>query len=60
MAFLFYFAVGKPIDVPKTECPSQEKLDKLHKQYMDALTLLFEEHKEKYGVPADHHLNFID
>ncbi|XP_071165310.1 2-acylglycerol O-acyltransferase 2-like [Mytilus edulis] len=51
---------GKPIDVPKTECPSQEQLDKLHKQYMYALTLLFEEHKEKYGVPADHHLNFIE
>ncbi|CAC5405625.1 Diacylglycerol O-acyltransferase 2B,2-acylglycerol O-acyltransferase 1,Acyl-CoA wax alcohol acyltransferase 1,2-acylglycerol O-acyltransferase 2,Diacylglycerol O-acyltransferase 2A,Diacylglycerol O-acyltransferase 2,Acyl-CoA wax alcohol acyltransferase 2,Diacylglycerol O-acyltransferase 2-like protein 6 [Mytilus coruscus] len=51
---------GKPIDVSKTESPSQEQLDQLHKQYIDALTQLFEEHKEKYGVPADHHLNIID
>lgn len=51
---------GKPIDVKKTENPTQEELDSLHEQYMKALINLFEEHKEKYGIPADHHLNMID
>lgn len=54
------FLVGKPIEVTKTDSPTKEELDLLHSQYMKALTDLFEEHKEKYGIPSDDHLNFID
>lgn len=48
---LFYiFAVGKPIDVIKRQEPTEEEVDKLHKQYMDALNELFETHKLEYGA----------
>ncbi|GMR59931.1 hypothetical protein PMAYCL1PPCAC_30126, partial [Pristionchus mayeri] len=48
--------LGAPIPVEKTENPSQEQVDELHAQYMKQLTQLFEEHKNKYGVPEDNHL----
>jgi len=51
--------VGSPIDVTRTENPSQEQIDELHDRYIDSLVKLFEDNKEKYGVPADTHINFI-
>ena len=41
--------VGKPISVSKVDGePSQEQIDKLHEVYINELTHLFEQHKEKY------------
>ncbi|XP_050523969.1 2-acylglycerol O-acyltransferase 2-A-like isoform X2 [Daktulosphaira vitifoliae] len=40
--------VGKPIDLPKIENPSNEETDKYHKIYKEELTKLFEQHKHKY------------
>ncbi|XP_017538007.1 2-acylglycerol O-acyltransferase 2 [Pygocentrus nattereri] len=51
--------VGKPIKVEKKEKPSAEDLDALHQLYMDELTQLFEEHKGKYGIPEDAHLDLL-
>ena len=51
-------AVGKPIEVQKTLCPSQEEVDRLHQHYMKELENLFEAHKLKYNVPRDKHLEF--
>ncbi|XP_041379717.1 2-acylglycerol O-acyltransferase 2-like [Gigantopelta aegis] len=50
--------VGRPIEVAKVENPSQEQIDKLHGQYMDALVRLFESNKRKYNVDEDKHLIF--
>lgn len=36
--------------------PSRAEVDALHALYVERLTRLFEEHKERYGVPADRHL----
>ncbi|KAI4871547.1 hypothetical protein NFI96_030373 [Prochilodus magdalenae] len=51
--------LGKPIKVEKNEKPTAEDLDALHQLYMDELTQLFEEHKGKYGIPEDSHLEFL-
>lgn len=40
--------VGAPIQVPKTEQPSQELIDTYHAKFVDSLTQLFEDHKQKY------------
>ncbi|GMT12250.1 hypothetical protein PFISCL1PPCAC_3547, partial [Pristionchus fissidentatus] len=48
--------LGAPIPVEKTENPTREQVEKLHKIYIDALVELFEAHKTKYGVAADNHL----
>jgi len=40
--------VGKPIQVTRIENPTQEQIDQLHKVYVNELTALFEEHKDKY------------
>ncbi|CAO2613705.1 2-acylglycerol O-acyltransferase 2 [Lemmus lemmus] len=50
--------VGKPIDVQMTPLPSEEEVDQLHRRYMEELCKLFEEHKLKFNVPADQHLEF--
>ncbi|ESO98921.1 hypothetical protein LOTGIDRAFT_206209 [Lottia gigantea] len=50
--------VGSPIDVEKNENPTAEDIDKLHKQYLQALEDLFETHKVNYGVDKDDHLIF--
>lgn len=42
--------VGKPLEVPKVECPSEEEVDRVHRQYMDALVQLFNDHKDKYAA----------
>ncbi|XP_033025401.1 2-acylglycerol O-acyltransferase 2-like [Lacerta agilis] len=51
--------VGAPILVPKTPHPSSEAIDKLHQTYLEKLNLLFEEHKTKYGLPEDRHLEIV-
>jgi hypothetical protein len=55
----FVNAVGAPIEVEKNTSPSQEELDALHTRYIDALVQLFEENKEKYGVPKEAKLEFV-
>jgi Diacylglycerol acyltransferase. len=40
--------VGAPIEVPKVEQPSNDLIAEYHKKYVDSLTQLFEDHKEKY------------
>ncbi|XP_077556829.1 2-acylglycerol O-acyltransferase 2-A-like [Haemaphysalis longicornis] len=42
--------VGKPLEVPKMEFPSEEEVDRVHRQYIDALTQLFNDHKDKYAT----------
>lgn len=48
--------LGAPIPVKKNENPSNEEIDELHSLYINKLTELFEEHKQKYGVPEDANL----
>uniref|UniRef100_A0A8C3XNY9 Acyltransferase n=1 Tax=Chelydra serpentina TaxID=8475 RepID=A0A8C3XNY9_CHESE len=54
-----FTVVGKPIKVEKKHNPSQEEVDRLHQMYIEELCKLFEEHKTKYNVPEDRHLEFI-
>lgn len=51
-------AVGKPIKVQMTLQPSEEEVNQLHQRYIKELCKLFEEHKLKFDVPADQHLEF--
>uniref|UniRef100_A0A8C6DG98 Acyltransferase n=1 Tax=Moschus moschiferus TaxID=68415 RepID=A0A8C6DG98_MOSMO len=51
--------VGRPIPVPQCSQPSEEQVDHYHTLYMKALEQLFEEHKERCGLPASTHLTFI-
>lgn len=50
---LHYFSVGAPIRVEKCEKFTSEQVDKLHDQYIESLTALFEQHKLKFGVPEE-------
>lgn len=54
----FSLAVGKPIKVQMTPQPSEEEVNQLHRRYIQELCKLFEEHKLKFNVPADQHLEF--
>lgn len=47
------------MEVEKVENPTEEQVDKVHQQYMDQLTELFESNKSMYGVPADQHLCLV-
>ncbi|NXT33785.1 MOGT2 acyltransferase, partial [Pelecanoides urinatrix] len=51
--------VGKPIPVQKKNRPSEEEVDQVHQKYLNELCKLFEEHKAKYNIPEDRHLEFI-
>ncbi|PIO53087.1 diacylglycerol acyltransferase, partial [Teladorsagia circumcincta] len=42
---------GAPIAVRKVLEPSCEEVDRIHHQYCEALTELFEQHKARFGVP---------
>lgn len=55
-----YTVVGAPIEVQRDDNPSQEKIDQLHKTYLQELEKLFETHKTKYGVAEDKHIHFIE
>lgn len=43
-----FFSVGSPIDVVKSDQPDLEYVDKVHGQVIEAIKVLFEEHKDKY------------
>ncbi|XP_060793850.1 2-acylglycerol O-acyltransferase 1 [Neoarius graeffei] len=51
--------VGRPIPADLNLSPTKEDIDSLHQCYMEGLTQLFEENKEKYGIDKDKHLKFI-
>lgn len=51
--------MGKPIYLEKDENPTKERIDQVHQQYMDGLTSIFEEYKEKFGVDKDTTLKFV-
>ena len=40
--------IGKPIHVVRVEEPTNEQIDALHSHYIDELTMLFEDNKDKY------------
>lgn len=42
--------VGKPIELPKIEEPTSEDVEKWHKVYCEALSELFEQHKQDAGL----------
>ncbi|XP_019380431.1 PREDICTED: 2-acylglycerol O-acyltransferase 2-A-like [Gavialis gangeticus] len=54
-----FTVVGKPIHVEQKHNPSQEEVNQLHQTYIGELCKLFEEHKAKYNVPKEKHLEFI-
>ncbi|NXW08811.1 MOGT2 acyltransferase, partial [Fregetta grallaria] len=54
-----YTVVGKPIPVQRKHSPSNEEVDQVHQKYLTELYKLFEEHKAKYNIPEDRHLEFI-
>ena len=41
--------MGEPVMCPKIEQPTQEDIDKYHKQLLDNYEELFEQHKDAYG-----------
>jgi len=43
--------VGKPVEIPHIESPSEEDVEKWHGRYLDALTSLFDEKKAEAGRP---------
>ncbi|KFQ36855.1 PREDICTED: 2-acylglycerol O-acyltransferase 2 [Merops nubicus] len=51
--------VGKPIPVQRKHRPSVEEVDQVHQKYLNELSKLFEDHKAKYNIPEDKHLEFI-
>ena len=50
--FLF-FLVGSPVPVEKVENPSEQQISKLHSEYKEKLTELFDKHRDTCGVPRD-------
>lgn len=50
--------VGKPIELPLIENPSQEDIDEYHQKYLTSLHNLFEEYKGQYGIDEMQHLIF--
>uniref|UniRef100_A0A7I5E687 Acyltransferase n=1 Tax=Haemonchus contortus TaxID=6289 RepID=A0A7I5E687_HAECO len=45
--------IGAPIDVPKVLEPTDMEVDRVHRQYCDALIELFEQHKTRFGVSKE-------
>ena len=50
---LSLLSVGSPIHVEKVTNPSDEQIETLHAEYIEGLKRLFEENRNKYGVPRD-------
>ena len=46
-----HIVVGKPLQLPCIEKPSEEEVAKWHGQYMEALVGVFDRHKASYGEP---------
>ncbi|KAJ4919616.1 hypothetical protein JOQ06_000085 [Pogonophryne albipinna] len=51
--------VGEPIPLVRNPSPSSEDIEGLHQIYLQSLTHLFEQNKEKYGLDEHQHLTFI-
>jgi hypothetical protein len=49
--------VGAPIRVTQIREPSKEQIDKLHSEYIVALTQLYETHKSLYATKRNRDLN---
>lgn len=45
---IFYYTVGSPVPVTEITNPTQEEIDQLHAQYLEALTDLYKKNKDKY------------
>ncbi len=41
--------MAKPIAVPQKESPSEEEIEAVHQQLLNAMADLFDEHKAAYG-----------
>ncbi|KAH9369571.1 hypothetical protein HPB48_020684 [Haemaphysalis longicornis] len=41
---------GSPWRFPRSSAPVDEQVDRVHRQYIDALTQLFNDHKDKYAA----------
>jgi hypothetical protein len=41
--------LGKPIDIPKKENPSEDEINHFHQLLMDEMVKLFNQHKDIYG-----------
>ena len=46
-------SVGSPIHVKRVTSPSDEQIDQLHTQYSMEIRRLFENNRNKYGVPSE-------
>ena len=57
--YLYFYVVGKPIDVTANANPTPEEVDKLHKAYLDGLEEIFESYKKQFGFSEDKHLEYI-
>jgi hypothetical protein len=51
--------VGSPIEVQQCDKPEPAMVDAIHKQYMDALSDLFDKHKVECGIDAEMKLHFV-
>uniref|UniRef100_A0A8C3QV68 Acyltransferase n=1 Tax=Cyanoderma ruficeps TaxID=181631 RepID=A0A8C3QV68_9PASS len=51
--------VGAPLEVPRVPEPSGEQVELWHRRYRERLQGLFEEHKEKFGIPPERRLSFV-
>ena len=51
--------MGPPLDLPCLPCPPPEAVEVWHRRYLRCLQRLFEEHKGRYGVPPNQHLEFV-
>lgn len=45
--------VGKPIDLPRIECPSQEQVQKYLDRYIAEIKDLYSQNSEKYNEPKN-------
>ncbi|GAU90360.1 hypothetical protein RvY_02784 [Ramazzottius varieornatus] len=52
--------VGKPINVEKDSSPSEEKVDEIHRRYMEALIDLYETSKSRFNIAPENKLIFVD
>ena len=46
-------SVGSPIHVKQVTSPSDEQIDQLHTQYSMEIRRLFDNNRNKYGVPSE-------
>jgi len=52
--------IGGPVEPKRVlDCPSAEEIQELHGRYVQALVSLFEEHKARFGLPEDAHLDIL-